>query len=326
MSNNQVLISIIVPVHNVEQYLLPCLQSLSAQSHSNLEVFLVDDGSTDSSGKICDGYAAKDGRFHVIHTPCNGPGSARNVGLDLAKGEWIGFVDSDDALHPDYLKCLLEAAVSMGTDISACEYQELFGTDSPQIQEMTVAPRIIPSETAISNLLSERILYMVVWGKLYSKKLIGGIRFKTMWVEDTEFLSRLYPTVSQIAFLDNRLYFYYRRTGALSATLNYQHYKVFAYWGVSEYYQEHYPEYSGKAVRMCLNSIGNFNLNRNQVPEPVRQQVDRIRDAAWKIAFPDRGLTKEKARYWLKLHFPRSCRKLVTIYLSILRPFHSSKG
>ena len=317
MSNDQVLISVIVPVHNAEQYLLPCFRSLSAQSHSNLEVFLVDDGSTDSSGKICDEYAETDGRFHVVHTPCNGPGSARNTGLDLARGEWIAFVDSDDVLHPDYFKYLLDAAVSTGTELAACEYQDQFGMDYPQFQQVTVNLRVISSETAIYSLLSGMISFMVVWAKLFSRRLLESIRFKTSMVEDTDFMARIFPGVSQIAYLENELYYYYRREGTLSISVNYQYYKVFAYWEILQYYKGQFPKYTEMAARLCLNSVSNFNKYRDQVSEPIRQQVDRIWNAAWKIAFPGKGLTKEKARMWLKLHFPKVYQKLVN-FLSVL--------
>ena len=319
MSDNQELVSVVVPVHNVERFLLPCLKSISAQSHSNLEVFLVDDGSTDSSGKICDEFAVKDGRFHVIHTSCNGPGPARNVGLDASHGEWIAFVDSDDVLHPHYIKYLLEAAISTGTDLSACEYQGLLESESPQFHEVTIALRVISSEDAIQYMFSCRFSYAVVWAKLFRKSLLLGVRFKSMMVEDTEFLSRVFPLASKIAYFENKLYYYYRRERSLSHSSIYKSNMVFAYWGIVENYQKNYPEYTKMAALFCLHSVSWFRSQRKNESKMIRAMVDQIQKASWKIAFPYRGFTREKGIIWFKIHFPKSCKWLRKAYTSIRR-------
>ena len=117
-------ISIIIPVYNVENYIERCIDSLISQSYINLEIILVDDGSTDKSGEICDRYAVVDNRIKVIHIKNSGRGEARNIGLSQANGQYIGFVDSDDWVEKDLYKYLIENIEETKADISICAYYE----------------------------------------------------------------------------------------------------------------------------------------------------------------------------------------------------------
>ena len=112
-----ILISVIVPVYNVEQYLPKCVDAILAQTYGNLEVILVDDGTPDGSGRICDEYAARDNRVQVIHKENGGLSSARNAGIDIARGEYLGFVDSDDCIAPDMYEKMLSLALEADTKL-----------------------------------------------------------------------------------------------------------------------------------------------------------------------------------------------------------------
>jgi len=112
-----ILVSVIVPVYNVEEYLGRCVDSILAQTYTNLEVILVDDGAKDSSGAICDEYAARDARVRVIHKENGGLSSARNAGIDAAKGDWLEFVDSDDWIEPDAVESMLTLALEHRTEL-----------------------------------------------------------------------------------------------------------------------------------------------------------------------------------------------------------------
>ena len=122
------MISVIVPVYNTEKYLRRCIDSILAQTYSDFELILIDDGSTDNSGKICDDYAEKDNRIVVIHQDNKGQAIARNVGLDYVfekdNSEWISFVDSDDCIHGRYLETLLAAGIKNCVKISVCDYTD----------------------------------------------------------------------------------------------------------------------------------------------------------------------------------------------------------
>ena len=116
------LISVIIPVYKVEEYLCRCVDSVLAQTYGNLEIILVDDGSPDGCPAMCDAYAGQDARIRVIHQENAGLSGARNAGIDAARGQWLAFVDSDDYLAPDFLECLYRACVDTGSELSVCRW------------------------------------------------------------------------------------------------------------------------------------------------------------------------------------------------------------
>ena len=124
-SHNSVLVSVIVPVYNVESYLSKCVESIKDQSYSNIEIILVDDGSTDSSGKLCDEFVKSDGRIKVLHKVNGGVSSARNLGIDICHGEYITFVDSDDWVEQNYIEVLLNEILTDANQLVFCKYDIL---------------------------------------------------------------------------------------------------------------------------------------------------------------------------------------------------------
>ena len=170
-------ISVIVPVYKAERYLERCLDSLLSQSHKELEIILIDDGSPDRSGAICDSYAARDSRILVIHQENGGPSAARNAGLERVSGEYVTFVDSDDYIEPDYCEYLLSLAVKHGADIVQCG----------ALEEGNGGIRVLGPESDI--LLPEGLASMegrnwhaygnANWGKLYRRTVVEQARFDT---------------------------------------------------------------------------------------------------------------------------------------------------
>ena len=198
-------ISVIVPVYNVEKYLRCCVDSILAQTFTDIEVLLVDDGSTDGSGAICDEYAQKDSRVRVFHKPNGGVSSARNLGLDKAAGKWIMFVDSDDKVAPQICERLLEYA----TDdcMPMCTYYEWRGDEFKRS-----LPEVNPTEIypIIEYLrLGNRIM---VWGKLYKRAIIELTRKrfeeKTSFAEDAIFNYDYIKDVGCYCLIDEPLYYY----------------------------------------------------------------------------------------------------------------------
>ena len=159
------LISVIVPVYNTEKYLEKCVMSILNQTYKNLEIILIDDGSTDNSPQICDSLAEKDNRITVIHQPNGGVSSARNTGLDNTHGDYIMFVDSDDYIAPNMIEFLSE---NIGdTDIAMCGYNSVDenGNLSPQ-ENVTVADGIISIDTFWNYFYTDtRIYYVTLWAK-----------------------------------------------------------------------------------------------------------------------------------------------------------------
>ena len=168
------MISVIIPVYGVEKYLSRCLDSIINQTYRDLEIILVDDGSPDNSGKICDEYAAKDSRIKVIHKENGGLSSARNAGLDVATGEYIGFVDSDDWIEPQTYNMLFSAIEKNNSDIAICGHRMVY--DNTSTSKATYSNDEYLSYDLLWNEIFGK-LNNAAWNKLYRKNLIDDLRF-----------------------------------------------------------------------------------------------------------------------------------------------------
>lgn len=212
------MISIIIPVYNVENYLRKCLNSIQNQTIEDFEVILVDDGSTDLSGLICNEYQEKDPRFKTIHQHNQGVSAARNMGLSKASGEYISFVDADDYIHPLFLETLFHAMEQTGCEVSSVKglivhnYQEPKESDIP-------SPQILCQELIIEKMFQNStidIFYLVLWNKMYTKKVIEGLQFKNIVSEDGEFNLRVYLRVDKLAYVECPLYYYMQHRTSLT--------------------------------------------------------------------------------------------------------------
>ncbi len=174
------LVSIIVPVYNTEKYLPKCLNSLLAQTLQDIEVLLIDDGSTDSSGMICDNYTHQDKRLQVLHIPNQGVSHARNKGLEIAKGEYVLFVDSDDWIETDMVNTLYQLVQNYQTDLSTCGYiiEDEDGHTLYKVEEQTSCK--LEKWDAIHSLFHDRYYKYKgnLWDKLYNKRLIDRNNLK----------------------------------------------------------------------------------------------------------------------------------------------------
>lgn len=179
----QPLVSIIVPVYNIEDYLHYCIDSILSQSYTNFELLLIDDGSKDKSGAICDEYAERDKRVKVIHKENGGVSAARNTGLDKGTGDYICFVDSDDYVHSEMLQTLVEVALDESCDFVTALEENVYKIDFGQTQEKLPEAEIqgITQDELMNGMFrsqgEEKLLYYHIHSKLYSRKSIGNIRF-----------------------------------------------------------------------------------------------------------------------------------------------------
>ncbi len=169
------LISVIVPIYNVEEYLPKCVDSIINQSYKNLEIILVDDGSPDNSPQICDEYAQKDSRIKVIHKENGGLSDARNVGLKASNGEYVSFIDSDDWINADFISELYKG-IESGVDIAECATR-LFDGEDRTIRVRGAEEGKISKSEALIKLITEEGVYPTVWDKLYKKSIIADIPF-----------------------------------------------------------------------------------------------------------------------------------------------------
>lgn len=192
------MISVIIPIYNVEAFLSACLDSVVQQSHTDLEIILVDDGSTDSCPEICDAYAAADARIKVIHQQNRGLSTARNAGIESSSGEYITFVDSDDFILPDMLERLLELARRYDADYVQCGYNPC---EENAVLQNTVYPCTEAEEPLIYDGPMDRVnaylqrntVYVYVCGKLYSRRLFDEIRFPEGKIHED-----IYPTLQLV--------------------------------------------------------------------------------------------------------------------------------
>lgn len=182
------ILSVIVPVYNVAPYLERCIKSIINQSYQNLEIILIDDGSTDNSGTICDAWAEKDERIMVIHKKNGGLSDARNVGLKVASGAYITFVDSDDWLNLNMYEKLMKIGMAQNCDIVMCNFQKISDENSISICNNDYKIEFYDTISALKALITEQI-QQVVWNKIYKKELLNGIYFESGRFHEDEFWS-----------------------------------------------------------------------------------------------------------------------------------------
>lgn len=213
--NQKSLLSVIVPVYNTEIYLERCIDSIISQTYKNLEIILVDDGSTDRSGIICDEYKQKDERIRVVHQKNAGPSAARNCGLDIARGKYIGFVDSDDYIAADMYENL-QRCMKAGIDITCCGTISIRKSKSIVCCKMN-RQRIFNTEEAIFELLKGDFISFAVWDKLFRKSVIGNSRFpQKRLCEDLPFTYQVIKKSKKVIHIGNTEYFYCYRENSRS--------------------------------------------------------------------------------------------------------------
>lgn len=209
-------ISIIVPIYKVEKYIDRCIISILNQTHKNIEVILVNDGSPDNCGKICDEYAKKDCRIKVIHKANGGLSDARNSGLDIATGKYIGFVDSDDYIASDMYENLLSGIINNSTDISMCGRYDVY---DDKIKESFSSCGFIKwsNNEAIRNLLLWKNIDSAAWDKLYDRKLFNNIRFPFgKYNEDVFIMCNIIHRSNGITHIGKPKYYYNHRDNSIT--------------------------------------------------------------------------------------------------------------
>jgi glycosyltransferase involved in cell wall biosynthesis len=208
----------------VEKYLNKCLDTIINQTYRNLEIILVDDGSPDCCGKICDDYKFKDERVVVVHKENEGVSEARNSGLDIAKGKYIMFVDSDDYIDENMVYKLYSALYENNADMSLCGFKEVDSYGNIGEKYSYIKDRVIDGIEAITSLTSnESVSYVVPWGKLYKRELFKNIRFPAKKLhEDVLTTHKIYSKCNRIACIGVNLYFYRQHSDSICGTLKTQ--------------------------------------------------------------------------------------------------------
>lgn len=211
------LVSVIIPIYKVEKYLAKCIDSVLNQTYKNLEIILVDDGSPDNCGKICDEYALKDSRIKVIHKKNGGLSDARNAGLDLSCGEYVLFVDSDDYIHSDMINILYTTLKRDDSDMAVCNVQYVDENDNNLDNKMKVVDAEKLTGYQVLQKLQSNDTFIISCAKLYKKVLFEQIRFPVGRIHEDEFIAhRLFNKCKTVSCISQRLYYYLQREGSIT--------------------------------------------------------------------------------------------------------------
>lgn len=279
LPNQNTLISLIIPVYNVEKHIERCLRSIQEQSYTNFEVILVDDCSTDHSYTICQKFVSKDKRFRIIQMPRNsGAGDARRKGVQMAQGDFIGFVDSDDWLGHNFILFLLQLQQETHADIVSCQALhckqdgDIF-VNFPINLKQTYSPR-----EALILLEQENILYPVLWDKLYKREIVLSEKIQTRSCEDGYALVDYIERAQKIAFTGLPLYHYNKSENSLSGSVSrVEHFKFYCHLALL--LQNKYGYNSSRIIRTGLNHLHAaccFRYNRKARAYIISQLIELI--------------------------------------------------
>ncbi len=222
-SNNfQKLISIIVPVYNAEEFLNACISSIINQTYKNFELILIDDGSSDKSGDICDHWYKEDKRVKVVHQMNQGVAAARNKGLDLAKGEYVCFVDNDDFIKEDHLETFIKTMESTDSDIVICDIvSSKLGDAYIDLSKEIQMNADECMQWLINPISKEYVVMVVLWNKLYKRELFSEHRFeKGIHHEDEFMINRMLKTIKKATFIPCQNYVYRNNETSLTGEKN----------------------------------------------------------------------------------------------------------
>lgn len=312
-------ISIVIPIYNVEKYLPQCLDSVINQTHQNLEIILVNDGSTDSCGEIGEEYAAKDPRIKVIHKENGGLSDARNAGIKVATGEYIAFIDSDDFVAVDFCEKLLETLLENTADVAECDFLafendrdlEKFSTDTKEKIE------VFETEAALELLMKE-YFKQTVWNKLYRREVLGDFEFPVGKINEDEFWTyKVFGNAKKIVKIPDVMYFYRQQEGSIMA----QQYSIKRLDGLTalqeriDYMKENFPNLENLAIKIfSFASLWHYQ-KIDKHSEIDQEMIYRKKIVACVKAYNKRSIFKPwkiKEVFWYQFFItaPNLCAKL----------------
>ncbi len=279
------LISIVVPVYKVEEYLERCIKSILYQTYGNIEVILVDDGSPDNCPAICDEWKEKDSRIRVIHKKNGGLSDARNVGLKLAEGTYVAFIDSDDYIHPQFIECLYFIMKREMADVVSCSYKRVnedscltltsdICCESIQIKQLT---EITPANIGIQ-----------AWNKLYKKSLFDKVQFPVGKIhEDVGIWYEMIYYAKKIAAISEELYFYCENpTSIMRRVYTMKHMDLIdvIYMQYIKFKELRENEYASQILKDCINAYPGLYVHLNDNPDfSLKDKKDFKRDYRQKL-------------------------------------------
>lgn len=275
------LISIIIPVYKVEKYLEKCIESVLKQTYTNLQIILVDDGSPDNCGKICDEYAKKDSRIEVIHKANGGLSDARNVGISKAKGRYIGFVDSDDYIKENMYEILLNLIKKYDADVSICNlYDVIDGNEYIRNKENGI--REYSRLDILKEVLLDKNIQSYAWNKLYKKELFDEVKYPIgKKYEDIGTTFYIFEKCNKIVVTSEPEYYYLKRSDSLvnnvteSTVFDYMELILQRYLYINDNIKE-LKQYNDYYLVRTLLTANNDIKELKQIEEKTKQKYNEL--------------------------------------------------
>lgn len=307
------LISVIIPVYNVVSYMDECIKSVCSQSYDNLEILLVDDGSTDKSGERCDEWAQCDQRIVALHKSNGGLSDARNYALERITGKYITFIDSDDIVSQNYIEYLYNLIIDTGAEISICDPVHYFGEGQYSFQKESCRETYSAID-GITELLYQRSFLVSACGKLYKSQCYASIRFpKGKLFEDSAVMYKVFETAKRITYGNAKLYMYRHRENSI--TTQPFSVKLYDIWDICKTISKHYSGVtdnrkqaaqayqSSAALRIILNDT-------NGSGSKYKECVDWLKSNALQVIMDRRARTKNRVALLMFLLMPRSLARI----------------
>lgn len=313
--NQRPLISVIIPVYKVEPYLEHCVRTVREQSYRHLEIILVDDGSPDCCGSMCDAYARQDERIRVIHQANAGLSAARNAGLAVARGELVAFVDSDDYVSSEYISCLYQLRERFGADIAVCGFFDVRGERITPWRSPVGEPFAMDAVSAVQNMLYTHDFDASAWGKLFPRSLFDTVRFPVgKLYEEVETTWRLLLMVQRVAVTREPLYAYVKHEDSIvsgrfserSLDMLEACQRIYAYAATEN--PALLPSATRKLVYGCFYLLKTLGKEDRSHPEVVRSLYAILRKHRFTVLRDPRAPKRDKAAILISLLGQRAFR------------------
>ena len=280
-------VSVIIPVYKVEQYLDKCVESVVNQTYKDLEIILVDDGSPDNCPKMCDDWAKKDDRIKVIHKQNGGVSSARNNALEIFKGDYVCFVDSDDTINPQYVEILLKTLNENNADVAVCTWKKVQNINQPKNKAYNLNnlnTRAFENDKIFNLLYNKNIpLIMALWTKIYKREIFEDIRFPNVVVaEDDAVIHEILNKCKKLVYVDCVLYNNTQRGDSLTAS-NFSKKKLNAlkvFKDRIDFVEKNQPQFLGDAIHHYIRILilyfhySKWTSFENEILNQIKQEID----------------------------------------------------
>lgn len=301
----QQMISVIVPVYQVDNFLGRCIESLLCQTYHNLEIILVDDGSCDKCARICDDWAKKDDRIRAIHKKNGGLSDARNAGMPFATGNYISFIDSDDTVSPDYFEVMLHTMQAEKSDIIECGVVKFYEDNQFDVFQDDLSVTSYPTIDGLSGLINENPFHQHVWNKLYKAELVLDVPFPFGKLNEDEFWTyQIFGRAKRVTKINKTMYYYFQRSGSImGAGFNLRRLDALeGKYNRQQYIEKYYPTLASQAridlFSSCIFS-GQSTLKYLRNPEK-EQAISKINQyvKGCKLSQSELNSIQGKNRFW----------------------------